>query len=405
MKLREARKKGLSATEAPTRAEVYTEKMNTATDNFTKDLRAKFTRIAPQLLESYFMALANRMHEALNEDTGINATRSAANSLAEEIDYQHTEGEKGKARDNLGMLRDYEAMMRINARKVSEGVAEAIFVNEAKTINEKKPYTIEAILRNSFGEIFHPNAVRYMLYMLEHRFAEKIQTTQNRLNNEIIPNLETYAPDANETGMFDVKFNGKKKERNLDELCAAEKAGDANPNLLEKLGGYEKIYAKLNEFFPDYFATITDFGNLTAELEAYKFGYEYVKDLSAMFERFYRTFGEKVTSLVRRQDDLADSLKFTKGDSVFNVCASREMLQELSRSTRKQGEEGALLDSELNGRIFDAIKANVAFEREIRSADIVEEDRRIVDKIISRRHVGRDLTLGKPVHGDVLAII
>lgn len=87
VKLREARKKGLSATEAPTRAEVYTEKMNTATDNFTKDLRAKFTRIAPQLLESYFMALANRMHEALNEDTGINATRSAANSLAEEIDY------------------------------------------------------------------------------------------------------------------------------------------------------------------------------------------------------------------------------------------------------------------------------------------------------------------------------
>ncbi|MEI3141891.1 MAG: hypothetical protein V8S77_01210 [Oscillospiraceae bacterium] len=63
------------------------------------------------------------------------------------------------------MLRAYEAMMRINARKVSEGVAEAIFVNEAKTINEKKPYTIEAILRNSFGEIFHPNAVRYMLYM------------------------------------------------------------------------------------------------------------------------------------------------------------------------------------------------------------------------------------------------
>ena len=156
-----------------------------------------------------------------------------------------------------------------------------------------------------------------------------------------------------------------------------EKTGDSDPNIIEKLGGYEKIYDKLNEFFPDYFATITDFGNLTAELEAYKFGYEYVKDLSAMFERFYRTFGEKVTSLVRRQDDLADSLKFTKGDSVFNVCASREMLQELSRSTRKQGEEGALLDSELNGRIFDAIKANVAFEREIRSADIVEEDRRI----------------------------
>ncbi len=64
------------------------------------------------------------------------------------------------------------------------------------------------------------------------------------------------------------------------------------------------------------------------------------------------------------QDDLADSLKFTKGDSVFNVCASREMLGAVPQHPQA-GEEGALLNSELNGRIFDAIKANVAFEREI----------------------------------------
>ncbi len=60
------------------------------------------------------MALASRMHR-LNEDTGINATRSAASSLAG--NRLSAPGERGKARDNLGMLRDYEAMMRINARK------------------------------------------------------------------------------------------------------------------------------------------------------------------------------------------------------------------------------------------------------------------------------------------------
>lgn len=376
VKLREARKKGLSASEAPTHPEVYMDTMDTASDNFSKDLRAKFTGELAERIDAYFLALAQYMHSAVSSNHEISAVRDSANHLAMEIDY-HNDENRGKASDNLSALRNYEVAMRGKARKIAAGTAEGLFLSDKKTVNQREPYSIEELIHNSYGEIFHPNAVRYVLYKLQVLFSEKMETTQNALVNSTISTLETYSPETQDAGMFDVKFNRKKKERNLDELCAAEKTGDSDPNIIEKLGGYEKIYDKLNEFFPDYFATITDFGNLTAELEAYKFGYEYVKDLSAMFERFYRTFGEKVTSLVRRQDDLADSLKFTKGDSVFNVCASREMLQELSRSTRKQGEEGALLDSELNGRIFDAIKANVAFEREIRSADIVEEDRRI----------------------------
>ena len=377
IKLRDARKKDLSSTEMPKREEVYVDKMKTAADNFSKDLRNKFITSAPARIDAYFSALSNHMHEALMQNNAIRNASDAANSLAAEIDYQHTEGERGRAVDNLGLLRNYEATMRRNAEKIAENVAEAAFMNEGKTINEKKPYTIEFTLKNNFGDICHPNATRYMLYVMKKQFAEKIQTTENRLNNEVLPNLENYAPDADEKSMFEVKFNGKKKERNIDELCAVEKTGDANPSILEKLGGYEKIYEKLNEYFPDYFDTITNYGHLTAELAAYKFGYEYVSDLSKMFERFYRTFGEKVVSLVRKQDDLVESLKFKKGDSVLNVCASRAILEELARSTRKQSESGSMLEPELNGSIFDAIKANVIFEREIRSADIVEDDRRI----------------------------
>lgn len=377
IKLQDARKKDLSATEMPKREDVYVDKMKTASDNFSKDLRNKFITSAPARIDAYFSALSDHMHDALMQNNAIKNASDAANSLATEIDYQHTEGERGRAVDNLGLLRNYEATMRRNAEKIAENVAEAAFMNEGKTINEKKPYTIESTLKNNFGDICHPNATRYMLYVMKKQFAEKIQTAENRLNNEVLPNLENYAPDADDKSMFDVKFNGKKKERNIDELCAAEKTGDANPNILEKLGGYDKIYEKLNEYFPDYFDTITNYGYLTAELAAYKFGYEYVSDLSKMFERFYRTFGEKVGALVRKQEDLVESLKFRKGDSVLNVCASREILEELARSTRKQSESGSMLEPELNGSIFDAIKANVIFDREIRSADIVEDDRRI----------------------------
>ena len=36
-----------------------------------------------------------------------------------------------------------------------------------------------------------------------------------------------------------------------------------------------------------------------------------------------------------------------------------------------------MLESDLNGQIFDAVKSNVSFDREIRNADIVENDRSI----------------------------
>jgi len=376
VKLREARKKGLPDSECPKRADVYVTKMNTATDNFSKDLRAKYLSNPNKRVSQYFTALAEEMHGALTANAAIRACRDAANELAEEIDYKNDPSKQGKARENLSLLRSYEATVKLNARKAAAATAEAVFMNEVKTINEKKTYTLESLIKNAYGEIGHPNAIRYMLYMVKAEMDKRVRTTTSQINDVILPNLMNYAPDAHDTSAFDVDFS-KKKEASLDDLCAAEKGEGQDPTLLEKLGGYEKIYEKINACFTDYYAAITDFGNATAELEAYKLGSEYVGELCKMFEKFYQTFGEKVNALARKQDDLIDAMAFRKGDSVFNVCASRELLEELSRSTRGASEDGSMLDSELNGQIFDAVKANVAFEREIRNMDVVEDDRRI----------------------------
>lgn len=377
IKAREAKKKGLSATEAPKRSEVYISKMNTATDPFSKDMRAKYLKDAGKRVSAYFAALAEEMHRSLLDNGAIHATRDAANELAEEIDYKADPSRRGQARKNLDLLRDYENAVRMNAKKVAENAAESIFFNEAKTINEKKPFTLEALIKNSYGEILHPNAVRYVLYMVQNELSKRVAATTSRINDVIRPSLETYAADAHIPQVFEVEFNGKKKEFKLDDLCAAEKAEGQDPNIFEKIKGYEKIYTVLNSCFTDYFASITDYGNAVAELEAYRIGAEYVDELCRMYERFYRTFGDKIASLARKKEELTDRLAFTKGDSVFNVCASRALLDEMSRATKSAGDEGALLDSELNGQIFDAAKSNVRFEREIRSADVVEEDRRI----------------------------
>lgn len=377
IKLREARKKGLSESECPKRSEVYVTKMNTATDNFSKDLRSKYLSNATKRVNRYFVDLAEEMHACLSANAAIRATRDAANELAEEIDYKNDPAKQGHARENLMLLRSYETAVRINARKAGAAAAEAIFYNEAKTINEKKAFTLEYLIKNAYGEIGHPNAVRYLLYMAKEEMDKRVRTTSSQINDVILPALMNYSASANDTSTFDAGYSKKKKERNLDELCAAEKGEGQDPSLMEKMGGYEKLYDTLNACFTDYYDSITKFAEYTVELEAYKLGSEYIGELSKMFERFFYTFSEKVTSLIRKQDDLVDSLRFQKGDSVLNICANRALLDELSRSTRSASEEGSMLDSELNGKIFDAVKANVAFEREIRNADVVENDRRI----------------------------
>lgn len=376
VKHREAVKKGLSGTEAPKREEVYVTEMDNAMDNFSKDLRNKYLADAEERLETYFSEMDNYMHESLLSNIAIRDSRNAANELSEEIDYENDGSKSGRATENLGLLRDYEQAVRTNAQKAAESIAEAAFLNETKTINEKKPYTLEKLLKNVYDDICHPNAARYMLYRVKTEMSNRIEEIQGKINNVILPTLELYSSEANDPDTFDVKHS-KKRERNLDEVCAAEKPAGQEPSLIDRWKNYNNLYTQLNNWFPDYFSTITDWGNLTAELAAYKLGFEYVDDLCKMYERFYKTFGEKVSALMRKQDELVDELRFTKGDSVFNVCSTRALLDELSHSTNSMGEDGAMLDKELNGKIFDAVKANVIFEREIRTADVVEEDRRI----------------------------
>ena len=377
IKRREARKKGLSDTEIPKRSEVYVSELKAGTDPFSKDLQNKFLRDAQKRVSKYFEALANQMHECLNSDTAIRGAKDMANHLSEEIDYEHDPSMQGKARENLELLRDYETVIKKNAQKVAESNAEALLINEAKTINENKPYCLESVLKNAFGDICHPNAARYMLYLVKMEMDKRVNSVTSEINDVITTNLENYSPDANDTGSFDAGYTRKKKEKNLDELCAAEKGAGQDPSILDKLGGYKGIYAKLNACFTDYYANITALGDRTAELAAYKLGADYLKDLCEKYEEFYETFPEKVTALVRKQEEIVDSLKFVKGDSVMNICATKELLEEISRSSSNTSEEGSMMDSQLNGRIFDAVKANVRFAREIRSADIVEDDRRI----------------------------
>ena len=88
--------------------------------------------------------------------------------------------------------------------------------------------------------------------------------------------------------------------------------------------------------------------------------------------------------LDRDKETIVESLRFRKGDSIMNVCSTPDVLNEMVAAAKSEGAKEALLESNLNGQIFDAIRSNTAFEHEMEISDTVLEDKRIdiFDEII-----------------------
>ncbi len=375
VKLAEARKKGLADFEIPKLSEVYVETLAHASDPFSKDIMARFLSDAKNRVAKYFAELDKQILSSVAKNSNIMAAANAANFLSEKLGYDD-EGNRGQAHENLELLRDYERAVDQNAAKAAESEADSIFGNEEKTINENRSYTIETLLKNAYKDIAHPVAARYMLYLVKDEFEKRIKKVSKAIDDNK-DELDGYSENANDVARFDAKFTHKKKEASIDDLCNAEKKGEDYPGLLERLGGYMKIYELLNEYFPEYFDLIKKKEELVSELAAYQKGYDFVREICDMYERFFDSFKDKVSSLVRKRDDLVDSIRFVKGDSVLNICSDKAVMDEMVRATSKQSTDGAMLDNELNGAIYDAVKKNVAFEREMRYMDVVEEDKRV----------------------------
>lgn len=374
IKIAEARSKGLSMEESPKLAEVYAQTMDSATDNFSKDIRSKYLS-GPDRTMMYRQALEKHMKDTVKTSGAIRAAMFSAEKFSRDINYEEQSEERGKAVENLSYLRGFELAVNLNAKKVSESIAEGVFLNDTHAINAKEPHTLEFLLKNSFGEVSHPNAARYLLYKVETDFTSRVRTVEAQLH-QTQDLLAIYSENADNASLYDVRKTRNTDEVNLDQFCAAES---------ELNGKYdEDYYSRLNEKFKGYYNAISTLCDQTAELQAFKIGLEYVKELNKAYEKFYSTFGTKVEALERKQEEIIDTLRFSKGDSILNICSTKEMLEELAETTKNQSAEGALLSSELNGMIFDAVKQNVKFERQIRNQDIVEKDERvdIFDSII-----------------------
>ncbi len=366
---REEKKKGLAESEKTKRPQGYNQYIKTLTDNFSKDLQNQYLKFADdEAIPGFLNDLESYIMGCVNDDKDIhNSKNKADQALAEDYNGE----DAASAVDGLKSLRSFEKRVKDKAKEIASREAEAIFWNENPTVNIKEGYYLENALKIDRRAI-HPNAMRYVLYSLEEEFAMMKDEFTSQLNDSE-SRLKAYSKNGN-ASKDDVNYEfdvakSKKVETTIDELCDTF---DRNKKKSVHAEATDKVEEKFNSFYKD----IEQYERAAAMKEVCIIAYDYIRQLNEEFLKFYQTFTIKTEDLTRKQEDLAASLEFRKGDSYYNVCADSKILKEMAdRSV--VGDDDEMLSPELCANIFDAVKNNVQVERENRSLEVIEEDKSV----------------------------
>lgn len=368
----EQKKRGVPMSTWDPDGKVYCDTLRNAKDPFSRDLNNTYELDGLDSRIKRFMdSFEDQVYRVVLNDNKFNSLYNSAKQWENNTSFGESDN---KIADAVDSLRDYRGVVEARSKDGSpivEGIVsrwvEALYTNDQKTVVINDTYSIESLLKNAQGEIFHPCAARYVLYRLMEEFGKKVCSTEHigaEGDIEVLKNKE-----------YEFKFT-------KDKVIGIENLGDLEkePTVFDKLKGYKKLNEEANQDIPEYFRALEAYCKKTAVHAAYVKAYTYVKAFAEQFELFFNTFVYKVKDLSRKKIDLVDELQYKKGDSFVNICATEELLQELSKySLQKAQKETTMLNSDINGGIFDAVKNNAVFKMEIDKAGggYIEEDRRV----------------------------
>ncbi|MBP3462835.1 MAG: hypothetical protein J6J72_04475, partial [Tyzzerella sp.] len=368
----EQKKRGVPMSTWDSDGKIYCDTLHNAKDSFSKDLNNTYElESLDSKIKRFKKNFEDQVYRVVTGDKQFNSLYNAAKQWESKASFG--EGEN-KIEDAVNALSAYRGVVEARSKDGSPIVenivgrwVEALYTNDQKTVSINDTYSIESLLKNAQDEVFHPCAARYVLYRLMEDFDKAVR------DNAHVRAEDTIEMFKNKE--YEFKFT-KEKVIGIESLAEHEK----EPNLLDKIKGYKKLYEEANQDIPSYFMALEDYCKKTAIHAAYVKAYAYVKAFSEQFEQFFNTFVYKVKDLSRKKIDMIDELQYKKGDSFVNICATEELLQELSKySLQKAQKETTMLNSEINGGIFDAVKNNAIFKMEIDNAGggYIEEDRRV----------------------------
>lgn len=351
---------------APTISGVYVKRVNEGNARFDIDIKGNLANEIEKVqaevntkVVAFMTAFDSQIKRVFESNPQIKNLKVSVEELSEQQNYETDESLRGKASTNLQKIRNYENEIKKNAASSARSAARSILFDAPSIAADVMPFHVEKLLVGNEGAM-HPNAMRYMLYVLKDKFEDAYKTAKSN-GNKFFNDLAIYSPNANDPDYFDVRggFTSKSIEGNFDAVCKLEK-NDAS--FFEKLGGYKPLWNKLNELFPAYADAVKDYCDSTLKESSYEVAKNYLKQLCEEFEKFYASFEGKVYLLSKEQDEIVDKLKFREGDSTAYVCATKNCLERLTQLCPTTGDD-LMLPAELSAKIFDAIKVNAENSR------------------------------------------
>lgn len=368
----EQKKRGVPMSTWDSYGKVYCDTLHNAKDNFSRDLNNTYElETLDSKIKRFKKSFEDQVYRVVLNDKRFNSLYNSAKQWESSPSFGESDNKISDAVESLSAYRSVVEARSKDGSPIVEGIVsrwvEALYTNEQKTVVINDTYSIESLIKNAQGEVFHPCAARYVLYRLMEEFDKDVRSTSHLRAEDTIEMFKNKE--------YEFKFT-------KDKVIGIESLGDLEkePNFFDKLKGYGKLNEEANQDIPGYFMALEDYCKKTAVHAAYVKAYSYVKAFAEQYELFFNTFVYKVKDLSRKKVDLIDELQYKKGDSFVNICATEELLQELSKhSLQKAQKETTMLNSDINGGIFDAVKNNAIFKMEIDKSGggYIEEDRRV----------------------------
>ena len=349
----------------PERGAVYVDQVNQGHKRFDIDIKGNLAQNVDKTsaevmsrVNTFVSAFSTQITQRFEATPAVKKILPLVKEIGREKDYEKDESLRGHATENLEVMREYEQEVKRNASSTARSTARSILFDAPAITGELMPYNLEKMLVTNEGAM-HPNAMRYMLYVLRQKFDE-LYREQNGKIDSLYNKLDKYSQSADDPDFYDVKggFTSKSEENNFDAVCNLE---NAEPSFFEK-SGYKPLWNKLNELFVAYKNDLDKYCKAALLEAAYEAASKYIKQLCEEFEAFYGSFETKVYSLSKAQDELVDSLKFKEGNSIAYVCATRRHLDRIAQICPTGGDD-LMLPPELSGKIFEGIKKNAESAR------------------------------------------
>ncbi|MDO4623372.1 MAG: tubulin-like doman-containing protein [Eubacteriales bacterium] len=368
----EQKKRGVPMSTWDSDGKVYCDSLHNAKDPFSRDLNNTYELDdLDSRIKRFKKSFEDQVYRVVLADKRFTSIYNAAKHYESGVTFGEGDDTIADAIDALSAYRNIVEAKSKDGSPIVEGIVgrwvEALYTNDQKTTVINDTYSVESLIKNAQGEVFHPCAARYALYRLLEECEKAVRSTSHIQAEDTITSFKEKE--------YKFKFS-KQTVTGIEELAELEK----EPKLLDKLKGYKKLNEEATQDVPGYFMALEDYCKKTAVHAAYAKAYVYVKAYIEQFETFFNTFVYKVKDLSRKKIDMVDELQYKKGDSFVNICATEELLQELSKySLMKAQKETTMLNSEINGGIFDAVKNNAIFKMELDKSGegFIDEDRRV----------------------------